>query len=101
MQAYIIAQINISDDSWVADYAKNVTQLVEQHGGRYLARTPNIEKLEGELEPPQVFVIIEFPSMEAARSFYTSAEYQPYHEARERGASTELVLVAGEDVAAK
>ena len=73
--------------------------MVEQHGGRYLARTPKIEKVEGERKAPQIFIIIEFPTKESAISFYSSAEYQPYLLAQKNGASTEMVLVAGEDFA--
>ena len=100
MSYYAIAEVNVKDDSWVPEYLKNVTQLVHRHGGKYLARTPKIEKLEGERKAPQLFVILEFPSREAATSFYARAEYQPYLRARQQGASTDLILVAGEDIAA-
>jgi len=100
MNYYVVAEVNVRDDKWVPEYLKNVTQLVHRHGGRYLARTPKIEKLEGERKAPQLFVILEFPSHEAATSFYSSAEYQPYLRSRQQGASTDLLLVAGEDIAA-
>ena len=48
MKYYSVAEIEITDQSWVPAYVKNVTGLVEQRGGRYLARTSRIEKLEGE-----------------------------------------------------
>jgi len=99
MKYYVVAELNVTDDSWVPAYLENVTKLVEQVGGRYLARTPKIEKIEGEREVPQIFVIIEFPSKDAATSFYSSAEYQPYLTQRQEGGTTELVLVAGEDIA--
>ena len=59
MKYYAVAEIEITDQSWVRAYAKNVTGLVEQRGGRYLARTSRIEKLEGKGRVPQVFLIIE------------------------------------------
>jgi len=99
MKHYLVAELNVSNDNWVPSYLENVTRLVEQNGGRYLARTPKIEKLEGDRQIPNIFAIIEFPSKEAATSFYTSAEYQPYLRARQQGASTAMVLVAGEDIA--
>ena len=52
--------------------------MVERSGGRYLARTATVEKLEGERKLPQTFLIIEWPSKEAAMSFYQSEEYRPY-----------------------
>jgi uncharacterized protein (DUF1330 family) len=99
MKHYVVAELDVTDESWVPEYLENVTKLVEQSGGTYLARTSNVERFEGERDVPQLFVIIEFPSKEAAAAFYSSAEYQPYLEKRKAGASTQLVLVAGEDIA--
>ena len=98
MKYYSVAEMEITDKSWVAEYVKNVTKMVEQRGGRYLARTSKVEKVEGERKLPQVFLIIEWPSKEAAEAFYESEEYRPYREARIAGAKNEFLLVAGEDV---
>jgi uncharacterized protein (DUF1330 family) len=95
---YSVAEMEITDRSWVAEYVKNVTKMVEQRGRRYLARTSKAEKVEGERKLPQVFLIIEWPSQEAAKAFYESEEYRPYREARIAGARNEFLLVAGEDV---
>ena len=98
MKYYAVAEIDITDRSWVPAYVKDVTKMVERHGGRYLARTSKIEKLEGERKAPQIFLIIEWPSQEAARAFYESEEYKPYLQSRKEGARNEFVLVAGEDI---
>ncbi len=98
MRYYTVAELDVTDLSWVRDYVANVTGMVERRGGRYLARTGRIEKVEGERTPPQVSVIIEWPSKQAADEFYESEEYRPYREARRQGASNEFLLVAGEDV---
>jgi uncharacterized protein (DUF1330 family) len=99
MKYYAVAELDITDRSWVPDYVKNVTKMVEAWGGRYLARTSNAEKLEGERQPPQIFLIVEWPSREAAEAFYESEEYRPYRQRRQEGGRNELVLVPGEDVA--
>ncbi|MGA2320660.1 MAG: DUF1330 domain-containing protein [Solirubrobacteraceae bacterium] len=98
MKYYTVAELDITDPGWVADYVANVTGMVERRGGRYLSRTARIEKIEGERTPPQVFLIIEWPSKGAAEEFYDSEEYRPYRERRRRGARNEFVLVPGEDV---
>jgi uncharacterized protein (DUF1330 family) len=95
---YFIGEIEVKDQSWVPDYVSNVTGLVERRGGRYLARTPKIEKIEGERKPLPMCVILEWPSKEAAVSFYESEEYRPYRQNRIAGAKNEFLLVAGEDV---
>jgi uncharacterized protein (DUF1330 family) len=99
MKYYTVAELDITDQSWVSAYVKNVTKLVERSGGRYLARTSNIEKIEGERKTPQIFLIIEWPSRDAAELFYESDEYRPYRQSRIEGARNEFVLVAGEDTA--
>ncbi|KAF0249301.1 MAG: hypothetical protein FD167_1303 [bacterium] len=85
--------------NWVPAYIKNVTKLVEDYGGRYLARTSNVEKIEGERKVGQIFLIIEWPSKDTAITFYESDEYKPYLQNRIEGAKNEFVLVAGEDIA--
>ncbi len=74
----------------VSDYIKNVTGMVERHGGKYL---------EGERKPAGIFVVVEWPSKESAMAFYESAEYRPYRQKRIAGARNEFFLVAGEDIA--
>ena len=108
MKYYAVAEIDITDASWVASYLEHTTALVERHalaalagmalGGRYLARTPSFEKIEGERNPAQIFLLTEWPSKEASEAFYESAEYRPYRESRQQGSRGQLVLVAGEDV---
>lgn len=97
MKYYTVAEIDITERGWIRSYVQHVTPLVEQYGGRYLARTPNFEKIEGERRP-QIVLLIEWPSREAAKAFYESEAYRPYLESRKAGARTESVLVAGEDV---
>jgi uncharacterized protein (DUF1330 family) len=99
MKYYIVGEIEVRDPSWVPAYVENVTKLVEQRGGRYLARTNKVEKMEGERRAPALLVLIEWSSLEAAKTFYESEEYRPYRQSRIDGARNELVLVAGEDIA--
>lgn len=98
MKYYLVGELEITDQSWVPDYVSNVTGLVERSGGRYLARTPKIEKIEGERNPLQLVVIVEWPSKETATAFYESEGYRPYRENHLAGAKNEFLLVAGEDV---
>jgi uncharacterized protein (DUF1330 family) len=98
MKYYAVAEIEITDRSWVAAYVQNVTRLVEERGGRYLARTSKVEKIEGVRKVQQILLIIEWPSQEAAKAFYESDEYRPYRQSRIAGARNEFLLVAGEDM---
>ena len=98
MKFYALAEMSITDPSWVDSYVANVTGMVEQYGGRYLARTDKIERLEGDRPCPQIIVIVEWPSREAADHFYKSDDYRPYREARMKGAQNQFFVVAGNDI---
>ena len=98
MKHYAVAELDITDPVWVADYVEHTTRIVEAHGGRYLARTPRVEKLEGERDGRTIFLLIEWPSKQAAEAFYDSAEYRPHRQRRLAGSVGEFFLVAGEDV---
>src|SRR4030095_13226238 len=98
MKYYGVVELDITDQSWVPEYIENGTKLVERNGGRYLARTSNIEKLEGEGKGPTVFVLLEWPSRESAVAFYESDEYKPYRQSRLTGARNEFFLIAGQHV---
>lgn len=100
MTYYAVAKVTVNDDNWVAAYLQAVTPLVHKHGGKYLARTPNIDQLEGPNAAPDVFVIIEWPSKESAEAFYRDPAYKPHLENRLAGSNSEFTLVAGEDTAA-
>jgi uncharacterized protein (DUF1330 family) len=55
MKYHSAAEIEMSNQGRIRTYVQNVTRLVEQRGGRYLARTSEIVKLEGERKVPQKF----------------------------------------------
>ena len=99
MKCYAVAEIDVTDPSWVREYIADVTGIVERHGGRYLARTTKVERVEGDRPPPQSFLIIEWPSKEVAQAFYESEEYRPYRERRIAGARNQFFLVEGDDLA--
>ena len=98
MKHYAVAEIDVTDWAWVREYVGHVTGMVERSGGRYLARTTQLQRLEGERPPPQLLLIIEWPSKEAALAFYDSKEYRPFRDSRRAGSAGEFLLVAGEDV---
>ena len=99
MKHYAVAELDVTDPAWVKEYLAEVTPMVEARGGRYLARTAKVNRLEGDRPVPQVFLIMEWPSKEAAEEFYASEEYRPYRERRRQGARSDFALVAGEDMA--
>jgi uncharacterized protein (DUF1330 family) len=96
MPAYVIGSVTVEDAEGFAEYAKGVPGVVEQYGGKYLARGKAAEALEGSWAPPRL-ALLEFESVEAAKRWYESEEYQALATIRQRCASTDLLLVEGVD----
>ena len=99
MSVYIIADIKITDDSWVPDYAANVHDIVHKHGGKYLARSGNIKVMEGELLDTSLIALLEFPDADAAEAFANDPEYAPYGQARQKGSESRFQMIDDTDVA--
>lgn len=62
-----------------------MTRMAERLGGRFLARTSKIEKIEGERKAPQILTVIEWPSKETAEAFYESDDYRRHRQGRIKG----------------
>lgn len=99
MSVYLIADIKITDDGWVSEYATHVHKLVEKHGGRYLSRSGNIETLEGDTKDSTLIAIIEFPTRDALASFASDPEYAPYGQARQSGSISNFQVIDDTDIA--
>ncbi|MDW4498557.1 DUF1330 domain-containing protein [Sulfitobacter sp. D35] len=99
MSAYLIADIKVTDDGWIPEYAANVHKLVEKHGGRYLARSGNIDTLEGAESGSTLIAILEFPSKDAVTAFAEDPEYAPYGNARQAGSESWFRVIDDTDIA--
>lgn len=69
MTAYVIADIKVTNDGWVPEYAAYVHTLVHKHGGKYLARSGHVKTLEGKPLDTTLIALLQFPSPEAAEAF--------------------------------
>ena len=94
MAAYALIELEISSLDGIGPYMAAVSDTVAKHGGRYLVRGGSTEVVEGELGYP-VKVVLEFPSMDAAKAWYGSAEYQAILPARLANAKGNFVWVEG------
>ena len=94
MTAYLIANISVTDPDRYAGYRTQVPKVLAQYGGRFLVRGGALHPLEGDMGLDR-FVVIEFPSLEAARRFYDSPEYAPLLKLRIQTATSQVALVEG------
>ncbi len=94
MAAYLIVQVEVTDPDTFEEYRKQVPATLAAYGGEYIVRGGEMDVLEGEWPIPRL-VIIRFSSMEQARKWYRSPEYEGPHKLREASARANLVLVDG------
>ena len=95
MPAYAIGRLQIRDRAWMEQYGASVPSIIAKHGGRYLVRGGRMDRLEGDTALPSSIVVIEFPTMAAARAYYDDPDYAPFIELRKAGSDLDFVLVEG------
>ncbi|MCK9382095.1 MAG: DUF1330 domain-containing protein [Sulfuritalea sp.] len=92
--AYLVVDARSSDPERMAEYRGLAQIAVDKFGGRYLVRGSPYTTLEGSWQP-QRLVVVEFPSMDAARMFYDSPEYVAARTARAGVSDFDMLLVEG------
>ena len=94
MAAYIIARILVTDPTQYEEYKKLSPAAAAAFGGEFIVRGGETETLEG-AEETRRLVVVRFDSMDQARAFYRSEQYQAAKAAREGAAEAQFVLVDG------
>jgi uncharacterized protein (DUF1330 family) len=94
-KGYWVAQVDIDDaESYQTYIAANAAPFA-RFGAKFLVRGGKGEVVEGVFRTK--VVVIEFPSVEAARACYDSPEYQAAKALREPAARADLVIIEGYD----
>jgi uncharacterized protein (DUF1330 family) len=96
MAAYVIADIDVQDPKAYGEYAMLVQATLDPFEGRFLVRGVPGETLEGDWHPTRM-VVIEFPSTEHARGWYTSPDYVKALAIRHGASTGSLILTQGVD----
>ena len=94
MKAYVVVEIDIHDPQLYERYKQLAPAGIAAHGGRYLVRGAKTTTLEGDWDPKR-FVILEFPSADAARAWWDGPEYAEAKRLRQSCATTQMLLVEG------
>lgn len=97
-KAYVVAEIQVTNPEEYAAYRDLSTAAAAQYGGTFVARGGAREQWEGEDEthnPGWRSVIIEFPSVEQARTWYNSPEYTKARAVRQANSVGRLFLLEG------
>jgi uncharacterized protein (DUF1330 family) len=94
MAAYVLVNVKVTDPVRYAAYRQLAQDAIAHHGGKYLARGGETAVLEGNWTPDRI-VLLEFPTLDAARAFYHSPEYGAAKAARAGAAEMSMIAVAG------
>ena len=92
--ALVVVEITIRDPDTYKEYMLLAPPTIAKHKGRYLVLGGSNDTLEGDWKP-QRFVVLEFPSADAARAWWSSPEYTKAREIRQRCATARMLLVDG------
>lgn len=94
MPAFVLALVDVLDPDAYKEYVARVPATLPAFGGRFLARVPGPEVLEGGPAPGRA-IVLEFPSVEHARRWHASPEYQPVMRMRQAASKGTLLLLPG------
>jgi uncharacterized protein (DUF1330 family) len=92
--AYVLVDVEVTGMDAYNKYKVLAPPTIAQYGGRYLARGGRTVVLEGDMKPNRV-VVLEFPTLEAAQTWYDSPEYRTARRAREGGCNMQMLVVEG------
>ncbi len=92
MAAYVIVDVEVTNQEAYEEYRRQVPATLEKYGGRFAVRGGRYETLEGSWQPQRI-VVLEFPDFERAKQWHASPEYQAIIPLRTKNARTNFLTV--------
>lgn len=97
MTYYSVIAVTPTSEEWIPEYVGAASELVVQHGGKFLARTSSHKQMEGQDQPAALRIIIEWPTEAAAKGFMADPAYAPHLKARTEGSESSHFLIEARD----
>lgn len=94
-KGYWIAHITVNDMEAYQAYRNVVHGILSAHGGRFIVRAGAQSVVEGAVRPRTV--VIEFPSLQAAKTCYELPEYQAAKALRAKASDGDICIIEGWD----
>ena len=91
---YVLAQINVTGPGTYAGYIKLVLPTIQHFGGEFLVRGGESVSYGGEPHGSRM-VVIRFPSYQAAKDWYHSAEYAEAKAIRMSASTSVQTIIEG------
>ena len=94
MSAYVVCEIVVNNLKGYEEYKRLAPPTIANYGGKYITRGGRAENLEGDWQPNRI-VILEFESVEMAKQWLDSEEYQEAKALRHKYATSHTIVVEG------
>lgn len=94
MTAYILIRVTVTDWDRYHQYMALTSAALAKYQGRFIARGGESVTLEGPEETRRL-AVCEFPTLELAKAFYASPEYQEAKALRDGACEAEFVALDG------
>lgn len=95
MAGYFIARVSVTDREKYGAYQALALKAIEQYGGEIVIRGGEVTTMEGPEETRRV-VTLRFDTVEQAKAFYNSPEYQAAKAERDGAADFSAIVVEGD-----
>jgi len=97
MSAFLISEVKVVDESLASTYRELASLSIEKYQGKYIVRGADPTTLEGKSLDRKI-VIVEFPSIEKIKEWYSSPEYKKALEYRDNALIRDLFYVNGLEI---
>ncbi len=94
MPAFVIVEIEIHDQELYKTYTQLTPPSIASFQGEFIVRGGETTILEGDWQPKRL-VMLKFPSVEMANSWWHSEEYSKARKIRQQAATTRMIIVEG------
>lgn len=93
-KGYWVAHVDVKDQIAYRAYWEANSDVLAEFGGKSLVQGGPRQMMEGKMASS--IVVVEFPSVQAARACYDSDRYRAARELRENAAASNIAIVEGE-----
>ncbi len=94
MSAFVVVEIDVHDQELYKAYTQLTPASIASYQGKFIARGGDTIVLEGDWQPKRL-VLLEFPSVNVANSWWNSEEYTKARAIRQKAASTKMIIIDG------
>ena len=93
MSVQALAIITITDKETLGAYREKAADALAKHGGKVTAADPAPVVLETAYDTPDLSVILDFPTSEAAQAWINDPELAGVHALRNKGGKSTIVVL--------